>query len=202
MAFNFSSRSILDLKLQRDKLQQYQKKITKITDRETEIAKECLRSGQKSKALLALRRKKFQESLLAKTDLQLEQLQRLVADVEFAAVQKDVLYGLQQGTAVLKQIHAEMGGIEKVEKLMEDNAEARAYEREISDMLGGQLSNQEEDEVEEELAAMTGEVAGPSRTQEARLPDVPQSKPEQRQQQSAENKTMAKTPERREPVLA
>ena len=84
------------------------------------------------------------------------------------------MYGLQQGTAVLKQIHAEMGGIEKVEKLMEDNAEARAYQREISDMLGGQLSNQEEDEVEDELAAMSREIDGSERSERDELPDVPQ----------------------------
>ena len=170
-------RSILELKLQRDKLQQYQKKITTLTDRETEIAKECLRKSQKQKALLALRRKKFQESLLAKTDLQLEQLQRLVADVEFAVVQKDVLYGLQQGTVVLKQIHAEMGGIEKVEKMVEDNAEARAYQNEISEMLGGQLSTQDEDEVEDELATLTEEIAQPEIGDKVQLPNVPKKRP-------------------------
>ena len=180
------ARAILDLKLQRDKLQQYQKKLTKITDRETEIAKECLREGQKPKALLALRRKKFQESLLAKTDLQLEQLQRLVTDVEFASVQKTVLYGLQQGTAVLKQIHSELGGIENVEKLMEDNAEARAYQREISDMLGSQLSNQDEDEVEDELAAVAREVMGPPHAEEAELPDAPVRDPENKRQQDTQ----------------
>ena len=124
--------------------------------------------------MLALRRKKYQESLLAQTDQQLEQLQRLTSDVEFAAVQKDVMYGLQQGTAVLKQIHAEMGGIERVEKLLEENAEARAYEKEISDMLGGQLSNQEEDDVEDELEVMTREVEGPA-VQVPDLPDIPQT---------------------------
>lgn len=139
-----------------------------LTDREIAIAKECLVRGQKDKALLALRRKKYQESLLAKTDAQLEQLQRLTSDVEFAAVQKSVMYGLQQGTLVLKQIHAEMGGIDKVEKLLEENAEARAYQKEISDMLGGQLSNQDEDDVEDELEAMAREM-----DTEPILPDVP-----------------------------
>jgi hypothetical protein len=80
------------------------------------------------KAKLALRRKKYQESLLAKTDAQLHQLEQLTSDVEFALVQKDVMYGIQQGTAVLQEIHKEMGGIEQVEKLMGDNAEARAYQ--------------------------------------------------------------------------
>jgi charged multivesicular body protein 6 len=100
-----------------------------ITTRETEVAKECLRKGDKQRALLALRRKKYQESLLEKTDQQLAQLQALTSDVEFALVQKDVFFGLQQGTAVLKAINKEIGGLEKVEMLMEESAEAQAYQR-------------------------------------------------------------------------
>ena len=117
------------MKNQRDRLRQYQKRITVITDRETAIAKECLAKGDKSKALLALRRKKYQESLLAKTDAQLEQLEKLTSSVEFALVQKDVLFGLQQGTSVLREIHKEMGGVENVEKLMGESEEARAYQK-------------------------------------------------------------------------
>ncbi len=117
------------MKNQRDKLKQYQKKITIITDREQEIARQCLRSGDKQKALLALRRKKYQESLLSKTDQQLAQLEALTSDVEFALVQKDVVFGLQQGTAVLKEIHREMGGLEKVEMIMGESEEAQAYQR-------------------------------------------------------------------------
>ena len=165
------------MKNQRDKLHQYQRRITVITDRETEIARECLARGDRSKALLALRRKKFQQSLLAKTDAQLQTLEELTSSVEFAQVQKDVMFGLQQGTKVLKQISAEMGGIENVEKLMGENEEARAYQREISEMLGGQMSNQDEDEVEDELEELEGEVVG-SRTEEAvEFPDAPRKEP-------------------------
>jgi len=122
-------RAILDLKNQRDKLHQYQKRITVLTDRETQIAKQMLAQGDKKRALLALRRKKYQESLLSKTDGQLEQLEKLTSSVEFALIQKDVLFGLQQGTKVLKEIHAEMGGIEHVEKLMGETADAIAYQK-------------------------------------------------------------------------
>jgi hypothetical protein len=116
------------MKVQRDKLQQYQKRIKIVTDRETEVARECLRKGHKDKALLALRRKKYQESLLTKTDQQLAQLQALTSDVEFALVQKDIVFGLQQGTAVLKEIHKEMGGLDKVELIMSETEEAQAYQ--------------------------------------------------------------------------
>ena len=121
-------RAILDMKIQRDKLRQYQKRITVLTDREKAIAKECLAKGDVNKAKLALRRKKYQEGLIAKTDAQLAQLEQLTSDVEFALVQKDVIFGLQQGTSVLKEIHREMGGIENVEKLLGESEEARAYQ--------------------------------------------------------------------------
>ena len=117
------------MKNQRDKVKQYQKRITVITDREREIAKECLKNNDKRRALLALRRKKYQESLLAKTDSQLAQLEILTSDIEFALVQKDVVFGLQQGAKVLKEIHKEVGGIENVEKLMGENEEALSYQK-------------------------------------------------------------------------
>lgn len=93
-------------------------------------------------------------------------------------MQKDVVFGLQQGTKVLKQIHAEMRGVEQVEKLIGENEEARAYQKEISDMLAGQMSNQDEDEVEDELEALGKEVRGSvvgveEEDDEVRMPRVP-----------------------------
>ncbi|CAG9979159.1 unnamed protein product [Clonostachys byssicola] len=153
-------KAILDMKNQRDKLHQYQRRITVLTDKETDIAREMLAKGDKERALLALRRKKYQQSLLSQTDSQLEQLEKLTSNVEFALIQKDVLFGLQQGTKVLNDIHKEMGGIENVEKLMGESADAIAYQQEISDMLGGRISAHDEDEVEEELEALEREVTG------------------------------------------
>ncbi|OJI97666.1 hypothetical protein ASPVEDRAFT_37090 [Aspergillus versicolor CBS 583.65] len=167
-------RAILDMKNQRDRLHQYQKRITVLTDRETAIAKECLARDDRKRALLALRRKKYQESLLAKTDAQLEQLEQLTSQVEFALVQKDVLFGLQQGTQVLQTINKEMGGIDGVEKLMGETEDARAYQEEISQMLAGHLSNQDEDEVEDELETLHREVQGP-----ASLPNAPTKSPKE-----------------------
>ncbi|KAI6790397.1 charged multivesicular body protein-like protein 6 [Hortaea werneckii] len=203
-------KAILDMKVQRDKLHQYQKRIRVITDRETEIARECLRKENKSGALLALRRKKYQESLLQKTDQQLAQLETLTSDVEFAQVQKDVVFGLQQGTSVLKEIHKEMGGLDKVEMIMGESAEARAYQEEINDMLGGKMSNQDEDDVEDELEAMEREANGktaadslpdaPSGVMEGELPDVPSETPEQKAKRRREAR--AARAQAREPIAA
>ncbi|KAK6070565.1 snf7 family protein [Seiridium cupressi] len=174
-------RAILDLKLQRDKLHQYQRRILPLVARETEIAKQMLAANDKPKALLALRRKKYQEQLLEKTDAQLQQLEQLVRNVEFAQIQKDIVFGLQQGTKVLKEINAEMGGIERVEMLMGESAEAIAYQNEISEMLGGRITNQDEEEVEDELAALEAEINGPTKLPDVpnnKLPETPQAEPE------------------------
>ncbi|KAF3033710.1 Vacuolar protein sorting-associated protein 20 [Didymella keratinophila] len=200
-------KAILDMKNQRDKLRQYQKRITVLTDREKAIAKECLARGDTNRAKLALRRKKYQEGLIQKTDAQLAQLEQLTSDVEFALVQKDVLYGLQQGTAVLKEIHREMGGIENVEKLLGENAEARAYQEEISELLANKMSNQDEDEVEDELEALEREVNPPTI-----LPDAPVKQPEFTPEQKAQmardraqrraRERAAEQEQRAEPMLA
>jgi charged multivesicular body protein 6 len=43
-------------------------------------------------------------------------------------VEKDVVFGLQQGSAVLKEINKEMS-LESVDKLMDDTADAIAYQQ-------------------------------------------------------------------------
>ncbi|KAK8196530.1 Vacuolar protein sorting-associated protein 20 [Zalaria obscura] len=202
-------RAILDMKNQRDKLHQYQKRITVITNREKEIAKECLRNGDKQRALLALRKKKYQESLLAKTDQQLAQLEILTSDVEFALVQKDVLFGLQQGTSVLKEIHREMGGLERVEMILGESEEARAYQEEINDALGNKMSNQDEDEVEDELEALEAAVSGSKvRMPDAPngivgpLPDAPVETPKEKAQRRARERGQGAVGNGTEPILA
>ncbi|KAK3344015.1 Snf7 family [Lasiosphaeria hispida] len=195
-------KAILDLKTQRDKLHQYQRRITVLTDRETQIARQMLAQGDKKRALLALRRKKYQETLLAKTDGQLEQLEKLTSSVEFALIQKDVVFGLQQGTRVLKEIHAEMGGIDHVEKLMGETADAIAYQQEVSEMLGGRISNQDEDEVEDELAALEAEVNMAAQIQQPSLPNVPDTQLPTKQVEAESPAKQVRQPEQRQAMLA
>ncbi|GAA5938310.1 hypothetical protein JCM1841_006302 [Sporobolomyces salmonicolor] len=159
-------RSILDLKLQRDKLKQYQKRIEVVLSREREIAAESLRAGNKQRALIALRQKKYQETLLSQTDAQLETLQKLVQSIEFSLVEKDVLFGLKQGNEVLKQLNAQMD-LGMVEKLMDDTREGIAYQEEVSALLSSKISAQDEEDVLAELAALQAAEVGDQ------LPQVP-----------------------------
>jgi len=171
-------RAILDLKLQRDKLKQYQKKIQSILNREHEIAKQQLAAGHKDRALIALRRRKYQEGLLVKTDGQLENLEQLVSTIEFSLVEVSVLHGLKQGNAVLKEIHKELN-VESVERLLEETAEAREYQREIDNLLTNSLSLDEEDAVQAELKQLQQETLHAQRDEGTpiSLPDAPINEP-------------------------
>ncbi len=119
-------KAILDLKIQRDKLQKYRNKIQIILNRETESARFHLANNDKQRALLILRRKKYQTDLMAQTETQLMNLEQLCNSIEFALVEKKVLEGLKSGNIVLKRLNDEMR-IEDVDKLMEETADAIAY---------------------------------------------------------------------------
>ena len=100
-----------------------------------------------------------------------------VSTIEFSLVEISVLHGLKQGNDVLKEIHKELN-VENVEKLLEETAEARAYQKacltvphlmyhsdrcwlssqEIDDMLTNSLSLDEEEAVQAELKALQQET--------------------------------------------
>ncbi|KAH9519792.1 Charged multivesicular body protein 6 [Bulinus truncatus] len=165
-------KAILQLKQQRDKLKQYQKKITSQLERDRTVARALLKDGKKDKAKLMLRKKKFQETLLTKTDAQLDNIEKLVHDLEYAQVEHEVVKGLQMGNASLKKMH-EILSLEDVERIMEETQEGIEKQREIDDLLSGGLSIEDENDVLAEL----DEIIKSSKegiTEDVELPDVPQ----------------------------
>lgn len=149
-AINERDRAILDLKIQRDRLKQYQKKLFLIIEREHEIAKLQVKEGNKERALLALRKKKYQQNLLNNTFSQLLTVEELTMSIEFTCVQKDVIEGLKGGNEILLKIQKELN-LEDVEQLMANTSEAIKYHNEISNTLAGLLTEAEEDDLQSEL---------------------------------------------------
>ena len=82
-------------------------------------------------------------------------------------MEQQVLSGLRTGNAILKELQGEMR-VEEVEELMADTAEAIAYQNEISAMLSGKMTSEEEEDVLAELEGLQGEVM------EEMLPKVPE----------------------------
>ncbi|KAJ1656829.1 Vacuolar protein sorting-associated protein 20 [Dispira simplex] len=174
-------RAILDLKLQRDKLKQYQKKLNHVLARETEIAKTHLERQDKRRALLALRKKKYQEQLLHQTEAQIGNLETMTQTIEFALVESDVLRGLARGNQVLKELHREMS-LENVEKLIEETADALAYQEEVETILSGKISKEDEATLERELDRLVAETMSTEAVEDRpnrlpQLPDAPSHRP-------------------------
>ncbi|KAI8607867.1 Snf7 family [Chytriomyces sp. MP71] len=153
VAITGHDRAILDLKVQRDRIKQYQRKLLVVSARETAAAKAWVLKGDKRRALVALKKKKFQESLVATADMQLLTLEQMCDTIEFALIERDLFEGLKQGNQVLKQLHAEMD-VDKVQQLMDDTHDAIQYQNEIVELLGGKLSDADMEEIEEELDAL------------------------------------------------
>jgi charged multivesicular body protein 6 len=109
-----------------------------------------LQKGNKTGALIALKKKKYQENLLTKTENQLLTLEELTSAIEFALVEAQVMKGLATGNATLKALQAETS-LEAVQNLMDDTADAISYQNEIDQALSSQLSESDQQEIEAEL---------------------------------------------------
>ncbi|CUM56749.1 unnamed protein product [Debaryomyces tyrocola] len=177
-------RAIFQLKQQRDKLKQYQRKLNTIIERQNKLAKEAIVKKDNARAKVYLRSKKQQQTTITKTYEQLDNLETLIGTIEFKLIEKDVMYGLEQGNEVLKSLNSEMS-VDKIDKVLDGLEDERLKVDEVLDMLGmgSGLSNGEEHEVDEELANLEAEVNGTKKVEtEARqdigMPAVPNTKPE------------------------
>ncbi|GFU33570.1 charged multivesicular body protein 6 [Nephila pilipes] len=185
-------KAVLQLKQQRDKLKQYQKRILNNLETERKIAKQLLQDGRKEKAKLLLRKKRFMEQMLTKTDGQLMNLEQMCHDIEFAQIEHQVLEGLKVGNESLKSLH-EMLSIEDIERIMDETHEGIEKQQEIDDILGGKLTDEDEEAVLDELESIIAEslptpvkepiiVEGGEMIteEELNLPEIPTEEPKEK----------------------
>ncbi|KAG7271197.1 hypothetical protein CRUP_003374 [Coryphaenoides rupestris] len=187
-------KAVLQLKQQRDKLRMYQKRTHLQLDKERLLAKQLLKDGKKEKALLLLKKKRYQDQLLDKTENQISNLERMVQDLEFAQIEIKVIEGLKVGNDCLKKMH-EVMSIEEVERIMDETQDAIEYQQQIDEMLAGSLSQEDEDAVLAELEAITqGDVELPEVPSEdlPELPEESQEKQPERDHSQRSKRTQAR----------
>ena len=127
-----------------------------------------------------LRKKKYQEQLLERTDGQLENLERMTHDIEFAQVELQVIDGLKRGNEALKKVN-DILKFEDVEKILEETREGVEKQEEINALLSGALTLEDEEAVEAELNEILEQslpnvpttVTPESESETESLPDVP-----------------------------
>ena len=172
-----NDRAVLELKKARDQLLVYQKKINADLDKERNVAKQLLQQQRMDRAKTVLRRKRYKESLLDKTDKQLENLETMVSEIEMAEIQVKVVDGIKAGKEALTKIQQLMN-LDDIEQLMDDTREAVQLQQQIDNTIATALSPDEEQEALDELEALlaadeAGDRAAVGDDVTPQLPDVP-----------------------------
>ncbi|OXA59735.1 charged multivesicular body protein 6-A [Folsomia candida] len=176
-------KAVLELKKQRDQLKQYQKNILTNLEKERELARKLLLEGKKDRAKLLLKKKRFQESILEKSEKQLDNIDEMCHSLEFAQIEIKVLDGLKSGNEALKKVH-DMMSIDDIEKILEETREGVDKQNEIDALLSGSLSPEDLEEVETELEKIMEEEniqmpkdvpLSPAESEALSLPEVPET---------------------------
>ncbi|KAF7493061.1 Charged multivesicular body protein 6 [Sarcoptes scabiei] len=166
-------KAVLQIKQQRDKVRKYQKRLTVQIQNEVEIIKKLSQQGNKQKALLLLKKKKFTEKMLEKTDRELMTIENLIMDIEYKNVEQNVLKGIEVGNEALKQLNS-LFSIDKIEALLEETEEGIQKQKEINELITGIKEIDEiamdDDELNEELENILDD-------QTIELPEVPSEQP-------------------------
>lgn len=136
-----------------------------------------------------LRKKKYQEQVLSRADGQLENLERMIHDLEFAQVETRVVDGLKVGNTALKQLHALLS-IDEIEKVMDETREGIEKQREIDEVLTSTFVATEEEidesEIEAELdALMEADIneKAPEIPKDSLLPEVQMDLPQKEEKE-------------------
>lgn len=159
-------RTIAELKITRDKIKNYQKKLESQISALKQGIKNCILSKRKDQALLALRKQKFLEKTLSSTHGELLNIDSIINNIESAQMTAKAVQALQQGNELLKKMNKELT-VEDVDKLMAETDEAIEYQHQV----GLALSQQgvvENDDLMEELDKLEVE--------QYELPSVPEKR--------------------------
>ena len=85
----------------------------------SESAQNAINNKNRTSALAALRSKKLSETTLMLRSQTLAQLEGVYSKIELAADQVAIVRAMEASTEVLRNLHAQVGGIEKVEDVIE-----------------------------------------------------------------------------------
>jgi charged multivesicular body protein 7 len=122
-------------------------------------AREAVSKKNRVSALVSLRTKKLVESNLSKQSTVLGQLEEVLAKISQAADQVELVRIMEGSTGVLKTLHAELGGVERVDAVVDQLKEQISQVDEVANVIAeaGQNGVIDEGDVDDELEEMERE---------------------------------------------
>ncbi|KAJ5497337.1 Snf7 [Penicillium fimorum] len=117
-------------------------------------AKTALANKNRISALSAVRSKKLAEHNLQQRFNTLMQLEEVYSKIEQAAGQVEIVQVMQASTGVLRGLHTQIGGAERVEDIVEELREEMTKVDEVGSIMNEAGPVIDEGEIDDELAAM------------------------------------------------
>lgn len=125
----------------------------------TAQAKQAIAKTNRPAALAALRSKKLAESTLERRLATANQLEEVASRIEQAADNVQLMQVMEASGAALERLHARVGGVERVEEVVDRLREQMAAADEVGSILAESAGTVvvDEGEIDDELAALEGE---------------------------------------------
>ena len=171
-------KSKLEVKRGKNRISKFSKKLEQQIVKLDQDARNYLKSGNKKKALYTLRLKKLKIKSLHDVEQKILSLEKILLEIESTEMTQESLKAVQNGTNALNEMHRIMS-VEDVEQIMADNEEALDEANEIASLLSGESFDlTDEEELEAELNALSGNVNNKNDTKVEipTMPNVPTSK--------------------------
>lgn len=138
--------------------------VTKCTDR----AQAAVASKNRTVGLAALRSRKTVENTLAHQVKALGQVEEVMASIQTAADNIELVRILERSSKVLSGLNKEVGGVDRVDRIMEGLREETEAVEVVSRMLAEGEAVVDDDAVEDELEAMMKEVEDAARDEKVK----------------------------------
>ena len=183
VTINANEQAILKLKVVRDDIKRYIKKLENNAKTKREKAKEALQSKNKDRAKLNLRMEKMFQEQVKTAYGQLEMIETQINQIEAAQSQKDVMTVLQEGNAALKKLQEEVN-VDKLQEISDDMEELKAKNDEITEFFK-ERGIDEEESVNDELDKLIASVQSEAN---AELPSANKEKLEEEEEKEKEVK--------------
>jgi charged multivesicular body protein 7 len=141
-------------------------------DKLTESAKAAVARKNKAAALAALRSKKLAETALSRRSSTLSQLEEVYTKIEQAADQIELVRVMEASTSVLNSLNSEVGGVERVDQVVDRLREQMTEVDEIGNVIneiGQDATRVDEYEIDLELEALEHQEKEASKSAESEL---------------------------------
>ena len=178
-----ADRATLDLKVTRDKLQQYKTKLERDDARIIARAKKAKTDGNTKGALSLLKIRQIKKREVESVEQQLLNVLQMVQTIDSKKNEVQVLAAMREGKDALKKMHEETT-VDNILNLMDDIQEEHELEKEMNGILQNcSLSVEDEAGIEAELALLMGgqptsfEIQQQQQQDSEQLPIAPDTTP-------------------------